>query len=112
MNELQVSNGHAMVDPKLMAERINKMHQLMKTVMKVDVHYGVIPGCAKPSLFLPGAQVIKVAFKLGTKYTVDDLSLPGEKTYRVTAEVYDQLSGTVLGYGVGEIGRASCRERV
>jgi hypothetical protein len=102
MNELQVSNGHAMVDPKLMAERINKMHQLMKTVMKHDVHYGVIPGCAKPSLFLPGAQVIKLAFKLGTKYSVEDLSLPGEKTFRVTAEVYDQLSGTVLGYGVGE----------
>ncbi len=102
MNELQVSNGHAMVDPKLMAERINKMHQLMKTVMKEDVHYGVIPGCAKPSLFLPGAQVIKLAFKLGTRYSVEDLSIPGEKTYRVTAEVYDQLSGTVLGYGVGE----------
>jgi hypothetical protein len=102
MNELQVSNGHAMVDPKLMAERINKMHQLMKTVMKADVHYGVIPGCAKPSLFLPGAQVIKLAFKLGTRYSVEDLSIPGEKTYRVTAEVYDQLSGTVLGYGVGE----------
>jgi hypothetical protein len=85
-----------------MAARINKMHQLMNTVMRREVHYGTIPGCAKPTLFLPGAQVIKVAFKIGTRYTVEDISGPGEKAFRVTAEVFDQASGAVLGYGVGE----------
>lgn len=104
MNELQTVNNEttAMIDPKVMKERINKMQQLMTTVMKSGTHYGVIPGCKKPSLYLPGAQVIKVAFKIATRYTVEDLSQPGEKTYRVTAEVYDQITGAILGYGVGE----------
>lgn len=92
-----------MIDPKAMAARTNKIHELVRTVMKEGVHFGRVPGCGdKPSLLLPGAQVLKVAFKIATRYMVEDISLPGEKTFRVTAEVYDQTNGAILGYGVGE----------
>ena len=104
-NQIQVvnQNVNAMIDPKTMADRINKIHSLVKTVMKNGVHYGQLPGCGdKPTLLLPGAQVLKVAFKIATRYMVEDLSVSGEKTFRVTAEVYDQTNGAILGYGVGE----------
>lgn len=105
MNQsLQTTNTAetAMVDPNVMAKRIQLMQQLMKTVMRNNVHYGTIPGCGKPSLWLPGAQVLKVSFKLGTRYSVEDLSTSFEKCFRVTAEVFDQQTGNILGYGVGE----------
>jgi hypothetical protein len=105
-NSVQTINGNqpqAMIDPRTMADRINKIHQLVKTVMKENVHYGRLPGCGdKPTLLLPGAQVLKVAFKIATRYIVEDLSVTGEKTFRVTAEVYDQTTGSILGYGMGE----------
>lgn len=105
MNQLiqPVSSGDtAMVDPKLIAKRINLMQLLMKTVMRENVHYGTIPGCSKPSLWLPGSQVLKVSFKIGTRYQIEDLGNQYEKRFRVVAEVFDQQSGSIIGYGVGE----------
>lgn len=104
-NQLQTVNNQvqAMIDPKAMAARTNKIHELVRTVMKEGVHFGRVPGCGdKPSLLLPGAQVLKVAFKIATRYMIEDISLPGEKTFRVTAEVFDQTNCAILGYGVGE----------
>lgn len=104
-NQLQTVNNQvqSMIDPKAMATRTNKIHELVRTVMKEGVHFGRIAGCGdKPTLLLPGAQVLKVAFKIATRYIVEDLSVSGEKTFRVTAEVFDQNTGSILGYGMGE----------
>lgn len=106
MNELQTvekNSVQAMVDPRMMTDRINKIHKLAKSVMRNGIHFGTIPGCGdRKSLLLPGAQVLKASFKIASRYIIEDLSTPGEKTFRVSAEIFDQGNGTVLGYGVGE----------
>lgn len=49
-------------------EQKDKIKQVMEAVMTRDVHYGVIPGVNKPSLFKPGAEAINVALRLAPHY--------------------------------------------
>lgn len=44
------------------------IQDVMQRVMKKDVHYGVIPGVKKPSLFKPGGEVLNVLFRLAPSY--------------------------------------------
>ena len=46
------------------------IHEIMKTVMKPNEHYGVIEGCKKPSLLQPGADVLGLLFRLAPKYEI------------------------------------------
>jgi hypothetical protein len=45
-----------------------KIVQIMQAVMTEGVHYGLIPGVNKPSLFKPGAEAINVALRLAPHY--------------------------------------------
>ncbi len=45
-------------------QQVNLIQEVMREVMQVDQHYGVIPGSAKPSLFQPGAQKLMLTFRL------------------------------------------------
>jgi hypothetical protein len=45
-----------------------KIVQIMQAVMRPDVHYGIIPGVGKPSLFKAGAESINVALRLAPHY--------------------------------------------
>ena len=38
--------------------------EIIHKVMKKDIHYGIIPGCEKPSLLKPGAEVLCLTFRL------------------------------------------------
>lgn len=49
-------------------EQKEKIRQVMDAVMTKDVHYGLIPGVNKPSLFKPGAEAINVALRLAPHY--------------------------------------------
>jgi hypothetical protein len=49
----------------------DKIVQIMQSVMKKDVHYGVIPGTQKPTLLKPGAEAINVALRLAPHYESD-----------------------------------------
>jgi len=42
--------------------------QLKAKAMKEQVHYGIIPGCKKPSLWKPGAKKMCAAFRLEPKF--------------------------------------------
>ncbi len=77
------------------------IQEVMKAVMKKDVHYGLIPGCPKPSLFKAGAEKIAATFRIAVKSEVEDLSNDDEKHFRVTCTGYSQ-GGLVLGSAVGE----------
>jgi len=90
-------------DPRVLTERIKRMLEIQKTVMKKDVHFGKIPGCPQDSLFQPGSQILSVAFKLGHEpYKIEDLSTSDEIRYRVTDRVFLQGTDVTIGYGVGE----------
>jgi hypothetical protein len=74
----------------------------MEAVMKEGVHYGVIPGTEKPTLYKQGAEVLMLTFRVAVDPQVEDLSTADEIRYRVRCVGTHQTSGTVLGIGVGE----------
>lgn len=82
-------------------QNINLIQEAMKATMKKDVHYGVIPGCAKPSLYKAGAEVIMALFKLATDPVVTDLSKNGEIRYQVKVNITTR-DGHFVGSGIGE----------
>jgi hypothetical protein len=81
---------------------VNLIQEVMRSIMKVDTHYGVIPGTKKPSLYKPGAEVLCVTFRIGDKYEVEDLTVDGMARYRVRCVGVHQSSESVLGEGMGE----------
>ena len=78
------------------------VQEVMRAVMKKEVHYGIIPGTDKPTLYKPGAEVLCMAFRIASSYDIQDLSTADTARYRVTCVGTHQTSGTVLGAGMGE----------
>ncbi len=78
------------------------VQEVLRTVMKVDVHYGVIPGTNKPTLYKSGAEVLCMVFRIAQAYEVTDMSTPDAVRYRSVCTGMHQLSGITLGSGMGE----------
>jgi len=83
-------------------EHVAIVQQVMRAVMKPDVHYGVIPGTDKPSLLKAGAELLCMVFRIADTYQVEDLSTVDTVRYRVTCIGTHQTTGTMLGTGMGE----------
>jgi hypothetical protein len=96
------------------------VQEVMRAVMKPDVHYGKIPGAGdKPTLFKAGAEVLCMVFRIADSYQVEDLSTADSIRYRVNCIGTHQASGIVMGAGLGEASsneekykwrKAVCRE--
>lgn len=102
-----------------MRGHVNRVQEVMQAVMQKDVHFGIVPGSKKPSLYKPGAEVLAVAFHIAPSFKVEDLSDGDQIRYRVTATGTHQTTGIVLGEGMGECSsseekykwrRAVCKE--
>jgi hypothetical protein len=78
------------------------VQEVMKAVMKRDVHYGVIPFTDKPTLYKAGAEVLCMTFRIADSYRIEDLSTADAIRYRVTCVGTHQLTGVELGSGMGE----------
>ena len=78
------------------------VQEVMRAVMKENVHFGVIPGTDKPTLYKAGAEVLCMAFRIADSYAVEDLSTELSVRYRVTCTGTHQVMGHVLGTGMGE----------
>src|SRR5690606_37905527 len=79
------------------------VQEVMRSVMKANVHYGSIPGAGdKPTLLKPGAEVLCMTFRIADEYEVTDLSSPGAVRYRVKCIGRHQSTGIALGSGLGE----------
>jgi hypothetical protein len=83
-------------------QRVNLVQEVMRNIMIKDTHYGVIPGTKKPSLYKPGAEVLCVTFRIADKYEIEDLTVDGMARYRVRCVGVHQVTGVVLGEGMGE----------
>lgn len=83
-------------------EHVNRIQQVMAAVMKENTHYGVIPGCKQPSLYKAGSEVLLTTFRIAVDPLVEDLSTEDEIRYRVKCKGVHQLSGMVVGHGIGE----------
>lgn len=78
------------------------VQEVMRAVMKQDVHYGTIPGTPKPTLYQPGADVLCMTFRIAPEFEEKDLSTADAIRYRITCKGVHQTSGIVLGSGIGE----------
>ena len=81
---------------------VQMVQHLMRELMVPDVHYGLIPGTQKKSLYQPGAELIGLTFHWSTRYVSEDLSYTDVVRYRVTCELYSRDSGEFVGSGPGE----------
>jgi len=82
--------------------QVNMIQEVMNSVMKKDIHYGIIPGCRKPSLLKPGAEKILMTFHLvADNPIIEDLSTNDCIRYRVTQRILDR-QGNLIGAASGE----------
>ena len=90
------------MDVKDVVEQVHKVQALMEAVMVKDLHYGVIPGIDKPSLFQPGAQKLGLTFRLVPQYEIKETYLDnGHYRVRTTCRLVHQPTGADSGEGVG-----------
>ena len=80
---------------------VNLMKDVMIEVMKDGTHYGTIPGTKSKSLYKAGAEKLMATFRLAARPSVEDLSVSGEVSYRVTVAL-EAPNGAFVGAGIGE----------
>lgn len=85
-----------------MTDRINAIQTVTRNKMIVDVHFGVIPGTKKPTLYKAGSEMLLTMFQIGTTVDVIDLSTDDRIKYRVIVTGVHTPSGRAIGQGVGE----------
>lgn len=99
-------SGEMIVGGALTADQVvanvQRIQEVMKRVMKKDVHYGVIPGCDKPTLYKPGSEVILTTFRIAVDPIIENLSTDDRAHYIVRTRGIHIGSGNVVGTGVGE----------
>lgn len=103
---LTVAHSNGRMDVADILSHVATVQAVMKAVMKPEVHYGIVPGTNKPSLYKPGAEVLCMVFRISPSYQVEELSTADTVRYRVTCSGTHQLSGTLLGTGMGEASSA------
>lgn len=82
--------------------QVKRIREAMKSVMQAGVHYGVIPGTPKPTLYKPGAELLFAMFRISPEPEIEDLSTEDEIRYRVRVRGVHAPTGAVIGWGVGE----------
>lgn len=85
-----------------MTQRINAIQQVTQAKMIKDVHYGVIPGTKKPTLYKAGSEMLLVMFEIGPQVDVLDLCSGDRIKYRVTTTGIHIPTGRAIGQGIGE----------
>lgn len=85
-----------------MTDRINAIQTVTRNKMIPDVHYGVIPGTKKPTLYKAGSEMLLTMFQVGPTVDVIDLSTADRIKYRVTVTGIHTPTGRAIGQGVGE----------
>jgi len=77
-------------------QQVNVIQQAMKTLMKDETHYGVVPGCGKKQVLLkPGAELIMTLFRIGGEPVVEEFSDGFDVRYRVTIKGFHIPTGNV-----------------
>ena len=67
-----VSDGTDALSVDAVVAQQKRVTDVMMKVMKRDHHYGIVPGCQKPSLWKPGAEVLCVTFRLAPSFTTSE----------------------------------------
>lgn len=82
--------------------QVNRIQEVMKTVMQEGQHFGKIPGAGdKPTLLKAGAEKLMMTFRLAPEVEVEPLFLQDAIGYRVKVKL-NTFDGRFVGSGVGE----------
>ena len=100
MNEIEVIENRPLTAANIRAN-VNLIQEVMKSVMKNNVHFGTIPGTNKPTLFKAGSEKILATFRIAVELEVEDLSTLDSFRYRVKARGV-LPTGEIVGCGIGE----------
>jgi hypothetical protein len=88
-------------------DQVQKIQGVMKGVMQEGVHYGVIPGTAKPTLLKPGAEKLCLTFRLDPQdEVIGSVETEEMVAFTVRTVLYHIPSGQRIASGVG-----SCNSR-
>lgn len=107
MNEVQVQEPQSISEVMQLSsaqvvEQVQLIQKVLNSVMKVDEHYGVIPGTKKPTLLKAGAEKLCLTFRLSPSYEVERIDhAGGHREYIITAKLTHIPTGKVWGEGVG-----------
>lgn len=73
MNDLTIiPEGSGALTAVEVSGQVQLIQQVMRSVMKADTHYGIVPGTDKPTLFKAGAEKLCATFRLGPEYDIAD----------------------------------------
>jgi len=83
--------------------QVQLIQEVMAAVMVKDVHYGVIPGTQKPTLYKPGSEKILSTFRIAAyPKEIVDMSTMDEIRYQVKVHGLSMATGALVGVGIGE----------
>ena len=90
------------MSPETLTRQLTLLQQVMRRVMQEGEHYGIIPGCQKPSLLKPGAEKLSMTFRLSPAYEIVQVNGDyGHREYQVICTLTHIPTGQVFGQGVG-----------
>lgn len=90
------------MDPADVLKQVGKIQSLMKSVMQIGQHYGVIPGTDKPTLLKPGAEKLNFMFRHIPRFERERIDLPGgHREYIVRCTLYKYGTDDIVGQGEG-----------
>lgn len=84
-----------------LSAQVAKVHEAMRKVMKPDVHYGIIPGTRKPTLYKPGAELLCVLFRLDPQPATEKIRDGEHLTVESTITLWHIPTGLRMGSGQG-----------
>lgn len=91
--------------------QVQLVQQAMKEVMVSDVHYGIIPGTKKPTLYKSGAEKLCLLFRLRPSFKCEERDLgAGHKQYTFECQLHDAKGG-YIGQGVGSCSTLEAKYR-
>lgn len=94
-------HGTAIATAAQVVAQTLRVQEILKAVMKQDVHYGVIPGTKKNTLYKPGAEILCAAFHIAPTYDYVEERFEDGVRYRVKCIGVHQGSTTVIAEGLG-----------
>ena len=95
---------HGAADVAAVTNRVALIQQVYKNIMQPDVHYGVIPGTPKPSLWKPGAEVVLMALNAAATFPAERVFRVLDKAfvmYEITAAIKSNGSQEIIAEGIG-----------
>jgi len=109
----QMTRYDAPMTPEELLEHVQLVQKVMSMVMEEGEHYGVIPGCNKPSIYKSGAEKLGATFHLDPKFYITRTDLPnGHREYEAKCVLHHHASGrTWEGVGVCSTMEARYRYR-